>query len=809
MLRILRSFITLFLLITINYGYSQSVGVVMSGGGAKGLYHIGVLEALEENGIPIDYVAGTSMGSIVAGLYAAGYSPTEMRDIVTSGEIEGWLSGRIDNSYGAYYRQYRSIPSLFSLRLDTKSLTPLDEELTTNYNNGADKSSAAEKNVNNLSSAASRASLYLPSSLISSTQVDMTLSRLFAAASESIGGKFENLMVPFLCVASDMRNHQAVVLTSGDLGESIRASMAIPIAFKPIKRDTTLLFDGGIYDNFPWKPLLEEHNPDFIIGSICTAGNTELTEQSSLIDQIFAITTQKSDYTLPEGNPTIQRDVPVGMLDFANGSWIIDLGYEDTMEQMADIKSKIVERRDSIYYDQRRQEFLAKVKPLIFESYQINGLTEEQNLYVHDFLHTSSRRNNVLQRKMPFEELQENLYQILSSGDFSTEYPTIKYNPHSQLYNFDIDLATKPQLKLSVGGHLTSTAFNQLFLSINYQQVKRVAQSYYADLYLGTMTTSSIIGGRTDFYIKSPLFIDYYFAYSNINRTYSDLGNITSVTNSESVKTRDNHFSVGSGFPLSRRNLLTLRMNIGWDYYYYETPDDLDSSELDQSMLYDRTRFSFGAAKLELQQNTLDHLNYPTSGSKLETSIIAVMGHERNYQDDYSRTISEEAIKHRWVGARIKYDKYFTPPGDSWFSLGVNFDFVATTLQQFGNPTTSMLMMPAYQPVAHSQMIFMPDYSAYAYAGAGIIPIVNIAPNMLLRTGFYGMYRSNYSIDGIDPDIIGSDRLHYVSEASLAYNSSLGALSLSLIKYDLNDWNNLYLLFGFGVPIFSPKGTYY
>ncbi len=78
----------------------------MSGGGAKGLYHIGVLEALEENGVPIDYVAGTSMGSIIAAMYAAGYSPAEMRAIVKSGVVKEWVSGRIDpNKYMAYYRQ--------------------------------------------------------------------------------------------------------------------------------------------------------------------------------------------------------------------------------------------------------------------------------------------------------------------------------------------------------------------------------------------------------------------------------------------------------------------------------------------------------------------------------------------------------------------------------------------------------------------------------------------------------------------------------------------------------------------------------
>ncbi len=809
MLRSFRSFLTLFLLqIAIN-GAAQSVGVVMSGGGAKGLYHIGVLEALEENGIPIDYVAGTSMGSIVAGLYAAGYSPAQMREIVTSGEIEGWLSGKIDSSYGAYYRQYRTVPSLFSLRLDTKKLTPIDEELTNIRNNGVENSTQGAKNATNLSAIPSRASLYLPSSLISSTQVDLTLSHLFAAASESVKGDFSKLMVPFLCVASDMRNHQAVVLTKGNLGESIRASMAIPIAFKPVKRDTTLLYDGGIYDNFPWQPLMENHSPDIMIGSICTGGNTELTERSGLIDQIFAITTQKSDYTMPDGNITIQRDVPVGMLEFSNSDWVIDMGYEDTMEQMEQIKSAITQRHDADYYDARREAFLVNVKPLIFESYEVNGLTAEQNLYVHDFLHTSARRRNVLQREMPFEELQENLYRILSSGDFSTEYPTIKYNEYSERYKLNIELATKPQMKLSVGGLLTSTAFNQLALSFNYQQVKRVAQSYYADLYLGTLSSSAMIGGRTDFYIKSPLFIDYYFSYANINRTYSNLGNITDVTNSASAQTRDNYFSLAGGFPISRRSLFTLRANVGWNNYYYDTPESAEVLDASQSLMYDRTRLSYTAAKGEYQRNTLDRLTYPSSGSRLEISAMALVGREVNYEEEYSRVTISNDISHHWWGARIKYDKYFTPPCDSWFSLGVNIDAVYTTMRQFGNPTASMLILPSYQPVSHSQMIFMPDFSADKYVGAGIVPIVNIAPNMLLRTGFYAMYRNAYTIYGLDAGVISRERMHYVAEAALAYNTQLGALSLSLIKYDINNWNNLYLTFGFGIPIFSPKGTFY
>ncbi len=810
MFRKLRSFLTLFLLFTSFSLFSQSVGVVMSGGGAKGLYHIGVLEALEENGIPIDYVAGTSMGSIVAGLYAAGYSPAEMREIVTSGEIEEWLTGRIDSSYGAYYRQYRSIPTLFSLRLDTRSFTPIDEEVSGAFSSDVDsEASTNNKKKRGSTNTPFKPSLYLPKSLISSTQVDLTLSRLFSAASESSGNDFNNLMIPFLCVASDMRNHQAVVLDKGDLGEAIRASMAIPIAFNPIERDSMILYDGGIYDNFPWVPLVESHAPDILLGSICTEGNTRLNYNSSLVDQVFAITTQKSNYTLPEGSVTIQRDVPVGMLDFADGGWVIDMGYEDTIAQIDDIKEKISRRCDSLFYDERRAEFLAGVKPLIFDSYKINGLTEQQNLYVHDFLRTSRNRRDILQRKMPFEELEENLYRILSSGDFSTQYPRVKYNKQTQLYNFDVELSTKPQLKLSIGGLLTSTAFNQLFLSLNYKQVKRVAQSYYADLYLGTMTTSAMVGGRTDFFISTPIFMDYYYTYSNINRTYSNLGNITEINNCESVQTRENYFSLAGGLPLSHRSLFSLRANVGWNYYFYDTPDSYSTSTLDESLLYDRTRLSFTAAKAEYQRNTLNRLSYPSSGSKLEISVIGVLGKVENYNSNYSRSSAEAATEQKWLGGRIKYDKYFTPTGDSWFSLGVNLDAVYTTLESFGNPTTSMLILPSYQPVAHSQMIYMPDFSAARYIGAGIVPIFDLGSNMLLRTGFYGMYRPNYSVEGVNPGVIGSDNIYYVAELSLVYNSSLGALSLSGIKYDVSSWKNCYITFGFGIPIFAPKGTFY
>lgn len=144
---------------------AQSVGLVLSGGGAKGLYHIGVIQALEENEIPIDYVAGTSMGSIIAALYAAGYSPEEMRAIVDSGQVREWVSGRIDSRYASYYRQMQDQPSMLTLRLNLR-----DEEKRSDAKN--------------------KSRLVLPSHLISSSQIDLALAETADAGFDGLRRRF-------------------------------------------------------------------------------------------------------------------------------------------------------------------------------------------------------------------------------------------------------------------------------------------------------------------------------------------------------------------------------------------------------------------------------------------------------------------------------------------------------------------------------------------------------------------------------------------------------------------------------------------
>ena len=185
---------------------AQSVGLVLSGGGAKGIAHIGVIKALEENNIPIDFVTGTSMGSIVGGLYACGYSPEEMMELIQSKGFSYWSTGQIDDRYVYYFSKPDASPAIFNVNVSLGDST----KTTTSI---------------------------LPTSLINPLPMNFAFMELFAPYTAQCGGNFDNLFVPFRCVASDIYDKRKVVMSSGRVGDAIRASMTFPVAFKPIKMD--------------------------------------------------------------------------------------------------------------------------------------------------------------------------------------------------------------------------------------------------------------------------------------------------------------------------------------------------------------------------------------------------------------------------------------------------------------------------------------------------------------------------------------------------------------------------------------------
>ncbi len=743
---------------------AQRIGVVMSGGGSKGLYHIGVLKALEEQGVPIDYVAGTSMGAIVGSLYAAGYSPEEMEAIVATGAVGEWASGRIDTHYRYYYREIGNVPPMFSIHVGF-----------TNDKEGNRK-------------------FQLPSSLISSTQIDMALVGLLSPASAVAEGDFDRLFVPYRCVAADINLRRAVVLDEGDLPAAVRASMSIPLAFQPLQRDSMLLYDGGVYNNFPWQEMDRDFRPDLIIGSICTDRNRVVDESSGLIDQGMMFVMNKTDYTLPEGRSVvIERAVPVGMLDFDRAMEIIDWGYEDALQKMPEILARIDTLRSKDEVRQRRDAFRKRCVPLVFDHYTIRGVNNAKTNYVRDFLRVDERNRwgelRGREQQLEFEEFRDNLYTIVAGGDFTTEFPKVVYNPDTGHYAIDVMLKYKPNFKAMVGGNISSTAFNQAYIGLRYQLINRVAQIFYGDLYVGPVYSSGSIGGRTDFFMRKPLFLDYSFNFSSKNLRHGIFGALTEVSNTDQVRRNELFGSLTFGLPLTRRSLLSMRMNGGNINFRY-SPVGTKPVEMD------RTRFSYVAGKVEIARNTLDKPLYPTAGSHLSLSGIGVWGRDKYAPGD--RDLFFTNLVRSWVGARFKWDQYW--PLATWMTLGFNIDAVVTNQPCFTNSRATNMARPCYQPIPHANMIYMADFHAKRYVAGGLMPTLRFTPSFLLRTGFYALYRDRE---------ISAHQMHYITEASLIYHTSLGPVSLSLTKYDLDSWDNMYLMFNFGYAIFAPRGTFY
>ena len=213
------------------------VGVVLGGGGAKGATHIGALKYIEEMGIPIDYIAGTSMGSIIGGMYAMGYSPDELTEIIGHMDWSAYVGNSNDRT-------------LMSSEVRKRNSTNL---LNVPFGKGdAMKRHKKQSLINTL-----------PSAYVNNASLINLFNNLCIGYQESID--FNDLPIPFACVATDVATGEEVVIRSGSVPEAMRASMAIPGVFSPVTIGDHVLVDGGMVNNFP-ADVLREMGADIIIG---------------------------------------------------------------------------------------------------------------------------------------------------------------------------------------------------------------------------------------------------------------------------------------------------------------------------------------------------------------------------------------------------------------------------------------------------------------------------------------------------------------------------------------------------------------
>lgn len=737
--------------------YAQKVGLVLSGGGSRGAAHIGVIKALEENQIPVDYIVGNSIGAVVGGMYAAGYTTDQIAALLSSDELKRWSSGEKNPDYFMYFKADEPDPSWFTLNF----------KFGTNILYG------------------------LPTSLVSPDELDYTLMELFSGIIDSKPVSFDSLMIPFRCVASDIDSNRLEVFDHGNLAQAIRASMTYPIYFKPLKINNKVYFDGGMYNNFPVDVLMNEFNPDIIIGSK-VAGNYPSPDPDNLISQLQRLLMAKTDYSVPEENgilitPVVEK---VGVLDFSIVEDFIDSGYVAAIRKMDLIKEKVKPRINKPELDSIRSNFLSDRKPLVIDTIYFKGLDNAQKKYANKLI--TKKKHYVT-----ISELKTDYFRLLADENIKYLQPTLEYNDSTGYFDLYLDVKKSDPFSASFGGNISSRYANQAFVELNHRYLFTHSLKSTVNMNFGRFYSSGMIGGRLDFPSKQPFALNLATVYNHWDYFQSSTHFFDDKTPSYLIKSELSGF-LDASTPVSRLARVTVGVSLsGFKYNYHQNND---FSKADTA---DRTILDCGSVFLTFDINSLNKRQYANAGSRFFVQLKHMGGTESFTAGSSLSNFEDYTRQREWNQIRMVWDNYFKRIGP--LVLGFYMDIFLSDQVLFGNYTSSLISAPAFSPIPETQTLFLPEYRAYTYAGAGLKAIFKLGRRFDLRFEGY-VFQPYQEINKAEDNSayfgeVFSDR-NYLATSALVYHAPFGPVSFG-VNYFEEEGDNIQATLNIGFILFN------
>lgn len=724
----------------------QSVGLVLSGGGAKGIAHIGVIRALEDNNIPIDYIAGTSMGAIVGGLYASGYTTNEMLDLILSDGFGYWSTGTMDPRLSFYLNRAKQTPAMFTIPLSI----------------GKSKAKA------------------VPQSLISPLPMNFAFMELFAPITAQTGGNFDRLMVPYRCVASDVAAKHKVVLSQGSVGDAIRASMSFPAVFQPTKIDSMLLYDGGIYDNFPVDVMRSDFAPTIMIGVDVSTEDTG--PQTSIIDQLSTMIIQNNDYSLPaEEGIKLRIDLnEFGLLDFPKAKQIYQIGYDHAMSMMDSIRSRIHTRSDSTAVALRRDVFKSKTPYLRFDKVNVTGGSDKQNAFI-DYLFRRRTKYDTL----TVDEARKAYYMALSTDKLQDLGVQAKYNDTTDMFDLNLNAAVKNNFRLAFGGYLTSSNNSYLFLSAGYSTLSfnsvsanvnawigqsDMAATVNGDVYLRTSTPSRLslqaVVSRRKFYEDDYMFYEARVPTFIIGHQY--FGRLS--------------WSVAAGY--------LGRVDIGAGFGHLDDTFFRDNQYASYASGRYSARHNLGQLYASYQSSTLDDINFPTTGAEYSAKVMAMAGHFDLYSPE--KELASERTRPKWLQFEMRTRNYI-PAGRRW-SVGLESNVFLSTRKLYNSYNASIISAPSFAPTPAANNTFNPAFRANSFLSAGVVPVYRYNDNLSARlycSAFMPLRKIQEHPDGVAAYGRWFSHPEFYGEVDVTYHFPFATLAAyaNYASYPARNWN--------------------
>ena len=748
------------------------VAVVLSGGGAKGASHVGVLKVLEEYQIPVDIITGTSMGALVGGLYAVGHSASELDSIIISQDWDYLISGAVKREEISYEQKTDAAKYQIQIPFGI-DWSALDRRAQESEGDDEEDSSAGdlfkfapEGNANGL----------LPMGVMAGQRIYSLLSDLTVGYHNECD--FGALPIPYACVATDLVSGKEMVFNKGILPMAMRASMAIPGVFPPVKTADMVLVDGGMRNNFP-VDVARAMGADIVIGvkPVNSKETADLDQVSGLLEKLLSITTSGK---IEEA----KADCDILLLPETNGKGTMSFDTEslrmliDSGEQTARAAAPELLKLKMMLADKEREhaEMFVGPMPAVKPALKAGKLSDTIEISSIRFVGITEKDEAFLVKNFPLapgEKISVSDIESAVNELYSTKaYDSVVYTLEGEHSPFDLTMTMVPARnnRLGIGIRFDTEEISSILLDFGFN---------YNSLYGNRLGVTARLAGNYRFGLR----------YSYLGQNYTkweagyQLGRYSMPLYSQTkgrynmIDILQNSFEAAISSGHLRR--LHLQAGLKADVYYYRTA--LDLPIIPESYSTAESRKFFAGPFLSMAVDDMDNVWFPKKGVKFDAKLqyftdIPFGGGNNPYLD--------AALSVKWalpLGERVTFMPFL-------YSRAI-----------VGNdpPVVAMNCIGGTLPGRYSPSQ-IPFYGSTGLIGMD--PLVAVAGLDLrgrIYKNHYLLLTGNYVKDGVSIADFVDGKGYTGFRLGYAYDFVAGPLEVDLGWNDLTQSAGLYLSFGY------------
>jgi NTE family protein len=573
------------------------------------------------------------------------------------------------------------------------------------------------------------------------------------------------------------------------LATAARVSCTYPFYMPPKSIEGHLLYDGGIFNNFPIDVIYSEFLPDVIIG--CNvSGQIETPREDDVLSQLQAMITYRKDVDSPCGDTIVVRPVlkDVGTFDFDRVERAISAGYDATQSMKNAIAKAVVRRMKRSEIDAIRTKY-RRSGALEIDQIEIAGLSKTQERYVHRVMGLDKGSRYMSDLKDPF-------FRVSGDEKIRSIYPIVKFDSLTGKRTLHLDARRNRSFQLEFGGNFSSRSINTGYLGFRYHLFGLTSGLFEANTYFGRFYGSVHSALRWDFPGRFPAAIRASFTYNRWD-FYRSLTTFFDDVKPSFVLLNERFGSAQVSFPLG--NHATFKAEAIYTHQfdqYYQSPNFISTDTAD------RTEFNAWMPRISLAYNTLNRKQFASKGTHFILSTKFVQGVEYSIPGTTSEVRDTIEKLHSWIAVRAKLKSFINDSGK--LRVGYHLEGLWSDQDVFINYIGTVANTPAFQPTMESPTYFLPLFRSTHFAAGGLLLVGMISDDLELRGEGYIMNSFVKEDFNVNSSVRTDYRWRplYSGSMALVYHSIIGPFSVGAYYHEKRDvpWS---FLFNYGYILFN------